>query len=296
MSNSLLADYGQVERRVGIGVLKKYVHLHREEAVLLTGWSSRGSDRYTVTARWPAAAGGPFEPSLVTQTIRQSCLVVAHAERSVPLAHQTLMERLDFSLDRDYRVPRDEPVDLTVEVSCRSTGHRSMRVELVLLHAGRPVGESVVDFSWIAPAVYRRLRGEHLHIAWDEGLVPAPVPAPAVGRTHASDVVLAPTGWPGRWQLRTDVGNVALYDHPVDHVPGLVLIEAACQAAQAVTGPAAFRPVEVASTYAHYIEFDAPCWIDAAVVPPAGDGVTRVEVTGVQDGRAAFSLTLASVA
>ncbi|MGW0560696.1 ScbA/BarX family gamma-butyrolactone biosynthesis protein [Streptomyces sp. NPDC003016] len=294
MSGSLLSGYDQVDRYDGIDALKKYVHLHREEAVLLTGWSSRGSDRYTVTARWPAAAGGPCEPWLVTQTIRQSCLVVAHAERSVPLAHQTLMERLDFSLARDYRVPRDEPVDLTVDVFCRSTGHRSMRVELTLLHAGRPVGESVVDFSWIAPAVYRRLRGEHLHVAWGEGPVPAPVAAHTVGRDHASDVVLAPAGRPGRWQLRTDVGNAVLYDHPVDHVPGLVLIEAACQAAQALTGPAVFCPVEVASTYARYVEFDVPCWIEAAVVPPADDGVTRVEVTGVQYGSTAFSVILAS--
>ncbi|WP_344384917.1 ScbA/BarX family gamma-butyrolactone biosynthesis protein [Streptomyces thermolineatus] len=301
MSSSLLADYRRTNRTGGAGaprkagVPKEYVHLQQEEAVLVTGWSSHGADRYTATARWPEAADEESsELLLLTQTIRQSCLVVAHAERSVPLSHQTLMERLDFSLAQDYRVPRNKPADLVADVSCRSTGHRSLQVRLTLLHAERPIGESVVDFSWIAPAVYRRLRGEHPHSAWGKAPVPAPVAAHTVGRAHASEVVLAPADRPGRWQLRTDVGNAALYDHPVDHVPGLVLIEAACQAAQVVTGPAVFRPVEMASAYARYVEFDAPCWIEAAVVPVPDDGVTRVEVTGVQNGRTAFGITLAS--
>ncbi|MFI8194225.1 ScbA/BarX family gamma-butyrolactone biosynthesis protein [Streptomyces sp. NPDC085946] len=293
MSSVLLRGSDRVEEVRREGVPREYVHLHREESVLVTGWSSHGDDRYSVTARWPAAGDGTFHDTLLlTQTIRQSCLLIAHAERSVPLSHQTLMERMDFSLARSFCVPRNQPADLIVNVSCRNTGRRSMRMELALLHGQRVVAESVVDFSWIAPAVYRRLRGEYLHAPWGGLPVPAPVAAHTVGRTDALDVVLAAGDRPGRWNLRVDVRNRMLYDHPVDHVPALALIEAACQAAQGVTHPAPFSPVEVVSSYDHYVEFDAPCRIEAAVTPPAGDAGPLVEVKGVQYGRTAFTISL----
>lgn len=44
------------------------------------------------------------------------------------------------------------------------------------------------------------------------------------------------------------------------------------------------------STFDRYVEFDAPCWIDAAVVPAPDEGVVRVEVTGVQNGERTFSV------
>ncbi|MFD7446124.1 ScbA/BarX family gamma-butyrolactone biosynthesis protein [Streptomyces sp. NPDC059909] len=276
-----------------VAVPKEYVHLHREEAVLLTGWASLGSDTYAVTARWPGAPDGAhYDPMLITQTIRQSCLVVAHAERGVPMASQTLMERMDFSVAEGYRVPRKTPADLFVKLICKSTGQRSMRIELTAVHDDHTVLEAVVDFSWISPAVYRRLRGEHLTVAWGEAPVPAPVPASTVGRAEASAVVLAPADRPGRWQLRMDVTHTGLYDHPVDHVPGLALIEAAYQAAHAATGFEGALPVCTASSFERYVEFDAACWIDAEVVREAAEGVTRVEVRGVQNDRTAFRTTL----
>ncbi|GHH27686.1 ScbA/BarX family gamma-butyrolactone biosynthesis protein [Streptomyces lanatus] len=294
MSNILLPGCDHVDEAQGKGVPKEYVHLHREESVLVTGWSKDGDDQYSVGARWPAAEQGLPDPLLLTQTIRQSCLVIAHAERSVPLSHQTLMERMDFSLAPGFRALKNRPVDLLVKVSCRSTGRRSMRMELTLLHEKQTVATSVVSFSWIAPAVYRRLRGEYLDVPW--GRFPVPLPAPVeahtVGRADTSCVVLAATDLPGRWQLRTDVDNKVLYDHPVDHVPALALIEGACQAAQGLMRPAVFTPVEVTSWYDRYIEFDAPCWIEAVVDSSADDGRTRVEVTGVQRGATAFRVGL----
>ncbi|WP_351234339.1 ScbA/BarX family gamma-butyrolactone biosynthesis protein [Streptomyces sp. NPDC002133] len=274
-------------------VPKEYVHLHREEAVLLTGWASLGSDTYAVTARWPQTPDDAhYDPMLITQTIRQSCLVVAHAERAVPVTSQTLMERMDFSVAEGYRVPRKTPADLFVKLACKSTGQRSMRIELTAVHEDHTVLESVVDFSWVSPAVYRRLRGEHLTVAWGEAPVPAPVPAATVGRTDTSAVVLAPADRPGRWELRMDVGNTDLYDHPVDHVPGLALIEAAHQAAHAATGFEGIVPICTASTFERYVEFDSACWIDAEVVQEAAEGVTRVEIKGVQNDRPAFRTTL----
>ncbi|WP_260845011.1 AfsA-related hotdog domain-containing protein [Streptomyces sp. SLBN-31] len=51
-----------------------------------------------------------------------------------------------------------------------------------------------------------------------------------------TDVVLSPLGQPHRWQLRVDTRHPVLFDHIVDHVPGMLLIEAARQAATATLG------------------------------------------------------------
>ncbi|HET6860432.1 MAG TPA: AfsA-related hotdog domain-containing protein, partial [Streptomyces sp.] len=158
MSNSLLEDCAHDNARTTPGqttgncaVPKQYVHLHAEDAVLVTSWSQLGDDRYALTVRWPESAtetdGASYDPRLLTQTLRQCCLLIAHAERAVPLDHQTLMDRMDFSIAQDLRVPRNAPAELSVTLACRSTGRRSMFVEMTLTHAGRQVAHSVIEFS-----------------------------------------------------------------------------------------------------------------------------------------------------
>ncbi|MGA5198177.1 ScbA/BarX family gamma-butyrolactone biosynthesis protein [Streptomyces exfoliatus] len=271
-------------------VPQEYVHLRETDAILLTSWSALGSDRYAVTAQWPdGGIYGGSVPLLITQTIRQSALLIGHAELGVPLKHQTLMEWMDFNVSEDFYDPKNKPDNLFILLTCTPNNPRSSRVELSILSEGRLVAESLLDYSWIAPGAYRRLRGAYADAAWGTGVPPAPLPAHTVGRAHEHEVVLAPSGLPNRWELRSDVSNQALYDHRVDHVPGLVLIEAAYQATHAVTGPGR-PPVRVMSTFDRYVEFDAPCWIDAAVVPAPDEGVVRVEVTGVQNGERTFSV------
>ncbi|MFD3577994.1 ScbA/BarX family gamma-butyrolactone biosynthesis protein [Streptomyces sp. NPDC058644] len=272
-------------------VPKEFLHLHREESALVTGWTRLGSDQYMVNAAWPPATGeAPYDPLVLTQTIRQACLLIAHAERGVPLSHQTLMDRLDFSLSPGFRAARDEAVHLVLDVTCHSTGPRAMSVEFVVRHDGRAVGDATLDFSWIGPAVYRRLRGEHLQVDWEQVPCAPAAPADLAGCAERSRVAISPAERPGRWLLRTDTSDAVLYDHPVDHVPGLALIEAAHQAAHALTGPGAPQAHQVSSTFDRYVEFDAPCWIEAAV-----EG-SDVRVTGTQDDSTVFTVTLRGAA
>ncbi|MFE0132911.1 ScbA/BarX family gamma-butyrolactone biosynthesis protein [Streptomyces sp. NPDC059037] len=268
-------------------VPKEFLHLHRAESALVTGWTRLGSDQYMVTAKWPATPGdAPYDPLSLTQTIRQACLLIAHAERDVPLAHQTLMERLDFSLSPDFRAARDEAEHFVLDVTCHGTGPRSMSVDFTIHHDGHAIGSATLTFSWIAPAVYRRLRGDHLTVDWE--LVPRTTAAPAdvTGCEVTSRVALSPAPRPGSWLLRTDTSDSTLYDHPVDHVPGLALIEAAYQAAHALTGQGTPLAPRVTSTFDRYIEFDAPCWIEAV-----RDGAD-IRVTGTQADQTAFTVTL----
>ncbi len=247
---------------------------------------------FSLTVRWPASEGDlPYDPRILTQTVRQTGLVIAHAEYGVPLTHQTLLNSFDFTVVPGLRVSREEPSLLTVEIALfepkkRGRSVSSLTMDIRLFHHDRMVARADCDFGWVSPAAYRRLRGEHPTAGWDTWEVPAPLGPRTVGRVTERDVVLAPGDDPHRWRLRNDVRNVLLYDHPVDHVPGLVLMEAAHQAANALLHPSPFELTAFTSSFERYVEFDRPCWITAEEVP--GPGRTTVLVTGTQDGGPVF--------
>ncbi|WP_345942970.1 AfsA-related hotdog domain-containing protein [Streptomyces sp. SID2119] len=109
------------------------------------------------------------------------------------------------------------------------------------------------------------------------------LPSPAhVGRSSVRDVVLSPTSTAHPWQLRVDTTHTVLFDHPHDHVPGLVLLEAADQIARAEAQPQAAIPVAFDTTFHRYVGFDRPCVLTAEPVEPDAQGRSRVLVSASQ--------------
>ncbi|MEU7115916.1 ScbA/BarX family gamma-butyrolactone biosynthesis protein [Streptomyces sp. NPDC046182] len=274
--------------------LGRYTHLTIRESILVTSWKRTGEHSLTLRVHWPSAsAGRPYDPRVLNQTIRQSGLVVAHAEYDVPLDHQTLLRFLDITVADRFPIPHGQAAHLDVDVTvARSKGGQrarsSLHMDFHLRHGGVTVARAESEFGWISPQVYRRVRGEHLSVDWGSWPLPHAADPARVGRADVTDVLLSPTEEPQRWQLRNDVANTMLFDHAVDHVPGLALMEAADQAAHAALGPVAFRPTDVSTSYVRYVEFDRPCWIEAEVLP-AEPGRFAVAVNGTQDGARAFS-------
>ncbi|WP_329486489.1 A-factor biosynthesis protein [Kitasatospora sp. NBC_01246] len=271
-----------------------YAHLRRGTSVLVTGWERLGADEFGVGVRWPAVQVGlPYDPRILAQTIRQSGLVVAHAEYGVPLTHQTVLSTLDYTIDPDFRVPRGRSARLDVRVTVAGAVRNrrpvsSLRMGILIRCDGVVAARADSEFGWISPAAYRRVRGNGLGVGWGAWPLPEPIAADLVARPRASDVALAPGDRPHRWLLRNDIDNHLLFDHPVDHVPGLALLEAAAQAAQALRGRSSFLPLRVATSFRRYVEFDRPCWIEAEETPAGHPARCAVRVTGTQGGEPAF--------
>lgn len=286
------------------GVAKELVHLSHDDAVLCTGRQRLGAHRFAVTAAWPAGTSVPrpghgthHDTVVVAQTIRQAALLLAHAEYDAPLAHATLLRTFDFAIDPAWPGSPDRPTALDIDVSAEETGHRGgrttgVRLRMTVTSAGRAVGTADTAFEWIPPAVYRRLRGEYARAVDVQPPLPAPVPVdPAVfGRTGTHRIAVGATDRPGRWVLRTDFADTVLYDHPVDHVPGLALIEAAQQVATLITAPHTFLPADTRTTFDRYVEFDQPCHLTARTT--RGPGTLAVEVSGHQAGERVFRTTV----
>ncbi|MFJ4242996.1 ScbA/BarX family gamma-butyrolactone biosynthesis protein [Streptomyces iakyrus] len=286
-------------------VTTELAHRTTETDVFPARWTRISDTRFRFTAHWPAAHPffGPVDdqhqdPMIVGETLRQASMVLAHAEFGAPADTHFVMWDLTVSVDPAALLLADaaEPVEFDVvcsEIRRRGRGLRSMRTTMEFRRAGRFVARGTGSTGCTPPRAYRRLRAGRLN-AWN-----TPVPllagiAPqAAGRSRAEDVVLAPADRPGVWNLRVDTGHPVLFPRPNDHVPGMVLFEAARQAATAASGLRPFLPATLTAEFDHYAELHSPCRIETEVFDEHPGEVT-VRVSGRQDGASVFTASLTS--
>ncbi|MCX5199780.1 ScbA/BarX family gamma-butyrolactone biosynthesis protein [Streptomyces sp. NBC_00249] len=287
-------------------VPKELVHRASVAEVLLTDWERIDDTHFTVTAQWPRShsfytpvTGGYHDPLLCGETIRQIGSLLAHAEFGVPFGHHFLWWDVSLNVHPEHLQVRSTPASLDIEVTCVEVKRRGgmlswLSYEAVVRREGEVVATGRLSYTCASPAVYQRLRPEHV-LTGDHRPLPltAPVAPQSVGRLSPTDVVLSPVGKPNQWQLRVDTLHPVLFDHPVDHVPGMTLLEAARQAAAATLGRSSFLPLSVSGDFKRYAELDAPCVIEARLLPQDGPGTDdAVYVTGHQNGELVFSSTV----
>ncbi|MDV9194241.1 ScbA/BarX family gamma-butyrolactone biosynthesis protein [Streptomyces sp. Wh19] len=287
-------------------VPKELVHRTTVAEVMLTDWDRVDDTHFVVSAQWPRGhsfftpvADGYHDPLIGCETVRQIGILLGHAEFGVPFGHQFLVWDLALSVRPQYLLMGYESASLSVSVHCTEINRRGrnlsgLRFEAVFHHDGNIVATGGGSFSCMAPAVYRRVRGEHAPGGnWYQMPLSSPAAPQSVGRMSPMDVVLSPTDEQNHWQLRVDTRHPVLFEHAVDHVPGMVLVEAARQATAAALGRSSYLPLAIANEFKRYVELDSPCTIEAAVLPDTSpEGHRSVLVTAHQDGALVFSSTV----
>lgn len=284
-------------------VPRELVHRASIAEVMLTGWQRQDDTHFTVSAQLPRRHGffetvqGCHDPLLIAETVRQTGLLLAHTEFGVPFGHQFLMWNLAVDLRHEHLLVGATPASLDIHVTCTDIKRRGTQLSGLHLTAaihrdGTPAATGTAAFTCTSPAVYRRLRAHRLN-----NTTPAPLPltsptAPqTVGRHSPTDVVLSPHNQPDTWQLRIDTRHPVLFDHPLDHVPGMALIEAARQAATAHLGHPCL-PTTLHSEFTHYAELHTPTIIKTHPQPPHPHGHTRLLITGHQNNTPIFTTTI----
>ncbi|MFE6094301.1 ScbA/BarX family gamma-butyrolactone biosynthesis protein [Streptomyces massasporeus] len=284
-------------------VTKELAHRTAETDVFPARWVRISGTRFRFTAHWPAAHPffGPVDgrhqdPMVVGETLRQASMVLAHAEFGAPADTHFVMWDLTVHVDPSALLlaDADEPVEFDVvcsEVRRRGRGLHSMRTTMEFRRAGRLVARGTGSTGCTSPRAYRRLRAGRLNAPdTPVPLLPGISPRTA-GRTRADDVVLAPADRPGVWHLRVDTGHPVLFPRPNDHVPGMVLFEAARQAATAASGLHPFLPTTMTAGFTRYTELHSPCRIETETLDEHPGEVT-VRVSGRQDGEPVFTAAL----
>lgn len=294
-------DVGPLSQRV----LPADTHKANHAEVLLRRWRPTAADSFAISAEWSARHGfytsrlGLYDPMLLAETVRQCLPLLSHAAYRVPPGHQLLWKDLEWVMDPGAALVTEDHAELELQVECDEVKYRGDRASAMTLSVdvtreGRPLAAARTRFTIQDGAVYRRLRGSRADAATAMAqAVPLPPPggSAAFGRDRLQDVVLASTGTPDRWQLRVDTAHPVLFDHPVDHVPGMLLLEAARQAALATAHPRPTAVVGMQSTFARYADLDAPCWIETRESPDSG----TVRVTAHQYDRELFHSTVTLV-
>ncbi|MBO1414599.1 ScbA/BarX family gamma-butyrolactone biosynthesis protein [Streptomyces sp. FH025] len=287
-------------------VSRHLVHRASVSEVFLTGWQATGPYDFLIGAQWPRLHGfyrlpgdRYHDPVLMAETVRQAGLLIGHAGFGVPRDHHFVMEELGYALG-ETGLPglavTAGPASLMLTVGCEDVRMRHGRLASLRVHAevtrdGRRIGRGTGQLRVATPASYERLRGPGR-----QAVAPPRPPAPddpgLVGRAQPADVVLSPTLRPDTWLLRTDVEHPVLFDHELDHVPGMLVLEAARQAAQRLHHPEPVVPVELVTSFDHYIELDRPCFVRAVRERTQDGRRTPVLVRLTQDGRTAAECRL----
>ncbi|WP_327257861.1 ScbA/BarX family gamma-butyrolactone biosynthesis protein [Streptomyces sp. NBC_01244] len=280
------------------------VHRPDTSEVFLSAWERTAPDRFDVTLRWPeshpfhTALHGFRSPTVIAEAIRQTGILLSHAEYDVPLGHQFLMSDIHYRIDPGTLAADScSPVHMNVvctDVNRRGTRFCGMVCHMTAVQDGRVIATGGGNLTCTSPGAYRRMRGEHAD-ARPLLPVPEPVDPSLVLRTEPSHVLLAPTMDPRCWTLRPHTANKTLFAHENDHVPGMALLEATHQAAFAVAGTTRLYPTSLHLTFDRYVEFHSPCLVQAQPVTQNRDDTLSLSVSGHQGGQRVFFASLDAV-
>lgn len=284
-------------------VSRHLVHRASVSEVLITGWQATGPYDFLLGAQWPRAHGfyrlpgdRHHDPVLAAETVRQAGLLIGHVGFGVPQGHHVVLDDLSYAVEPAALAVAAAPASLMLRVACQDVRMRhgrlgSLRIQVELERDGRPLGHGSAQLQVHAPASYARLRGG-VHPAPGGGRPSVPAAPELVGREQPDDVVLSPARPPASWWLRTDLRHPVLFDQPLDHVPGMLVLEAARQAAHRLRFPEPVVPVELVSSFDGFVELDRPCLVRAWTEPGPERRRVPVRVVLEQDGRTAAECRL----
>ncbi|MEU7163411.1 ScbA/BarX family gamma-butyrolactone biosynthesis protein [Streptomyces morookaense] len=273
-------------------VERSLVHRRSVTEVFVTDAAQISENTFAVAAQLPRAhryftdhlvRPALVDPLLILECCRQAATTVAHAYLGVAADSAFLVTRWGTRLDRpDALVAGDEePDELALQVGARDVKVRNGRVmaaslDMELFLRGSWIGSSTVSAGYLQAgryADYRALRRSTpppLSAALPRERPADLAPSGSVGRHLAENVVLADaSAGPGGAQARLDAAahNLSLYDHPLDHVPAMALLEAARQAAVFAAGQGdvadGWYATGLEAEFGRFVELDATTRVTA---------------------------------
>ncbi|MFE9903944.1 ScbA/BarX family gamma-butyrolactone biosynthesis protein [Streptomyces achromogenes] len=287
-------------------VPRELVHRASVAEVLLTDVLRVDATRFLAAACWsrshptfPVDGHAVHHPLMVVETLRQLGIFIPLRYLGVPVDTRMLITDVFFTTDPGAQ-PRASHGATQVTCRVRVTGLRAGSdgaTAGLRLHAEFQAGGAVFATAgggarFLSPERYAALRGPLAGTCQPPASAGLLRPDPArLGVSHARDVVIGRAGPGGnggrrrdRWDPREVLVDAAdpwhpfFFDHATDHVPGMVLLEAARQAAALASDGALSRPTGVRLTALRFTEFAPPARI--VCVPHHRTCVFRFEQDG----------------
>lgn len=257
-----------VHKRVGSEVLLSRYELPRPGAVIaLTSWPTTHS-HYRLGGRLP-------DVLLVAETFRQASILLGHSQFDVPVGWPFVMDNIVLSVGPDHIV-QTPGAAVTAHLAAADVVRKGGRlyclgVEACFFAGFEQFASGSGRLRVMDPRVYTRLRGaaagaSNLSLPRrSDGAEPFALRPVACGTARHE------------WELEIDPHNPFYFDHPVDHVPGMLLIAALRDVAVRFAGDRATCLVGFEAEFTRYLEFDE---------------LSRVRAEAVDDGVAPGSVRL----
>ncbi|WP_344281701.1 ScbA/BarX family gamma-butyrolactone biosynthesis protein [Streptomyces hebeiensis] len=260
-------------------VARELVHRTSVAEVLLTDVRRLADGRYVAAACWPRShptfprdGDGRHSPLMVVETLRQLGIYIPLRYFAVSADAHALITDLRYAID-PMTEPRAESGATGVTCLVRASEVRrasdgtvfGLRLHVSCLAGGVLFARAGGGARFLDPVRYEAVREGRAHGA-------APLPARSDGRARPDPRRVGAAG-PRDLVIRTDGGRAGgrpvlvepvdphhpfFFDHPTDHVPGMVLLEAARQAAAFESGGVLLRPTAGRLTAARFVEYRPP--------------------------------------
>ncbi|WP_234376801.1 ScbA/BarX family gamma-butyrolactone biosynthesis protein [Streptomyces sp. TP-A0356] len=257
-------------------VEREWVHRTSVAEVLLTDVHPCGPLAFRAAAAWPRShptfprgRDDRHSPWMVVETLRQLGIYIPLRHFGVPSTARFLIREVSFDLDvtAEPRAPHGaSEITCLVSVGGIRTDRSAntvtgLRMWVDFLAGGRTFAHAAGGARFLDAGRYAALRsGAASAVA--AGRRPRPEPA-LLGLESTADVVISLTG-DGLVVDPADPRHPFLFDHSTDHVPGMVLLEAARQAIALRSGGRLVRPVSGRMRALHFTEHTPPAVIDCS--------------------------------
>ncbi|WP_051970178.1 ScbA/BarX family gamma-butyrolactone biosynthesis protein [Kitasatospora azatica] len=296
-------------------VNRALVHRDALSEVFVTDLREAGDLEYAAAAQLPRSHAyygdhllrpGTYDPVLLLEVARQVTLAGAHEFYDVPANHKFILTFLRIHLLRPQLLTiGDSPLNISLRVKVTDRKVRNGSVTgldhtIELLADGTLIGWAGVGLRFRDPQGYRDLRltnrsGAPLpttaalppQSVETGGRLALPVAPHLVGRADPKNVVLLePTAAEDatRASLRIPAEHPSLFDHPQDHLPGMVLAEGARQLALFTAldskglSTAKTFPVAIEVTFSKFGELEAETVLSATVGEERATGQDEEQV------------------
>ena len=261
-------------------VPRRFVHRQAIAEVYITDCVPDGDGRFRVGAQWPRlhafyrTCSGHYDTMLLPETIRQCAIYLAHVRYAVPLDYKFTMQSMRVDASVDLLTIGSRPAEVTIDTRVTETARRqgilaAFTVTFEFRMGNHIVGIGSAAANVLSPSAYERVRWQGSG-ARAIGLAPQPNPVDpdAVCVRDPRAVVLGahPSGSEhGKWLLRADLTHPVLFDHPLDHVPGALILEAARQSARLRLDQSCAEVEVIDIGFRQFLELDAPTTVSARV-------------------------------
>ncbi|MDE3723842.1 ScbA/BarX family gamma-butyrolactone biosynthesis protein [Nocardiopsis sp. N85] len=270
------------------------VHRKAVSEVFVTDSRQTGENTFDVAAQLPRGhvmlETPTYDLPLILEACRQTGVLISHRHLDVPMDRAFIMHRMSLHIgDLDGLRQGAEPARLMVATEADLYRNQAGRLRgydfrgTVLLN-GTEVAQATGALIFLSRQAYQALRTKGREsLDWSAAAAPRAIPAQpsVVGRRDPRNVVITDPVQRGDESWRATVvpdhSHPHLFDHPLDHLPGNLLIEAARQVAVAGVArsegldPVTLVPVSVEASFSSFCENDLPSTLEADITPFRSD-------------------------